>query len=78
MLARFRAVANVEWNSTSTLPDGLDPAQAVVYRESGEPVLGGRWLVWPDQVWWERADGWWQRSVFRSELDGPGWERAEA
>lgn len=59
------------------LPDGLDVTQAVVYRES-VPVLGGRWLVWPDQVWWEKPDGRWQRSVFGVELDGPGWVREQA
>lgn len=43
-------------------------------------VLGGRWLVWPDQVWWQRREGVWQRSlVTQGELDGdPRWERVEA
>jgi hypothetical protein len=72
-------VANSEWDSVDALPDGLDVAQAVVYRENGELVLGGRWLVWPDQVWWERPDGRWQRSVFKPEsFARPSWSRVEA
>lgn len=69
-----------KWDAVEALPDGLDVAQAVVYREVDgvDLPLGGRWLVWPDQVWWQRPDGRWQPSVLKAELDGPRWERVEA
>lgn len=58
MLARFHVVANDDkWALLDALPDGLDESQAVVYREletAPEPRLGGRWLVFEDQVWWGR------------------------
>jgi len=77
---RFCAVANA-WNAVNTLPGELDLAQAEVYREAEgvEHPLGGRWLVWPDAVWWERPDGRFQPSIFRrEELAGVRWERVEA
>lgn len=71
------------WALVEALPDGLDETQAMAYQETAdapEPRLGGRWLVWPDQVWWHRPEGAWQRSlVTQVELDGdPRWERANA
>lgn len=70
-----------KWDSVDALPDELDLAQAVVYREVDgvEQPLGGRWLAWPDQVWWERPDGKVQPSVLKQdELAGPRWVRVEA
>lgn len=68
-------------DAVDALPDGLDLAKAVVYREADgvEQPLGGRWLAWPDQVWWERPDGKVQPSVLKQdELAGPRWVRVEA
>ena len=81
MLARFHVVANDDkWAAHHALPDGLDETQAVAYRETADaqrPLLGGRWLVWPDQVWWQRPEGVWQRSLItQGRLDSdPRWER---
>ena len=72
-------MANV-WDATSVLPDELDVAEAVVYREveGVDQPLGGRWLVWPGRVWWERPDGQLQPSVLTAqELYGPRWVRVE-
>lgn len=55
-----------KWALFKALPDGLDETQAVFYEESETapaPRLGGRWAVWPDQVWRQRPDGRWQRDV---------------
>jgi hypothetical protein len=77
-------VANDDkWASHEALPGGLEEKQAVQYREAegvNPPVLGGRWLVWPNEVWWHRPEGGWQRSlVTQAELDGdPRWERVDA
>lgn len=76
--SRFHAVAN-KWDAVEALPDGLDAAQAVAYREVGPASLGGQHLVFGDQVWWERPDGQFQRSVLREqELAAPKWVRVDA
>ncbi|MFJ5984275.1 hypothetical protein [Lentzea sp. NPDC092896] len=54
-----------KWALRKTLPDGLD-LEVVLYRENADapaPRLGGLWAVWPDQVWWQRPDGRWQRGI---------------
>jgi hypothetical protein len=81
-MAGFHVMAD-KWASHEVLPDGLDETQAVPYQETAEalpPRLGGRWLVWPDQVWRQRPEGTWQRSlVTQAELDSDSrWERVDA
>lgn len=65
------------WDARSQLDENLDPAQAAVYREAASE-LGGRWLVWPDQAWWERPDGMFQRSVYKpASFDDARWEKVD-
>lgn len=54
----------------------LDITTATIYREE-RLQLGGRWLVWPDQVWWERPGGGFQRSISPASFVGEGWVLVE-
>jgi hypothetical protein len=77
-------VANDDkWALQDALPDGLDVAQAVSYREverESPAMLGGQHHVFPDgQVWWQRTDGKWKRGVYKAgDFDGDArWVRVE-
>ncbi|ANZ35270.1 hypothetical protein BBK82_03445 [Lentzea guizhouensis] len=88
-------MADVSWAPVETLPKTLDVRQATVYRQAAEPepgkvVLGGQWLVWPDQVWWQMpvnaeeggeaaapAPRWKRSHLTPEEFDGPMWTRVE-
>lgn len=58
-------MADNPWTSRAVLE--LDIAAAAVFVETPErtPRLGGRWLVYDAEVWWELPDGaGYQRSVY--------------
>lgn len=73
-----------KWALHETLPDGLDETQAVAYREREDvpaPRLGGRWLVFEEQVWWQNPGGKFQRAIVTAaDLEGTPtrWERVTA
>ncbi len=55
-----------KWASFEALPDGLNPAQAVVYRQVQQDnviqIGGEHHLLEDGQIWWHKPDGRWQRS----------------
>ncbi|ANZ35279.1 hypothetical protein BBK82_03490 [Lentzea guizhouensis] len=68
-----------KWELVDALPGELDETKAVVWRQVEQEnvlQLGGRHLVFGDEVWQQRDDGRWQRSAMTlADLVPPGWER---
>ena len=72
-----------KWASFEALPEGLDPAQAVVYRQveqDGVIQLGGEHYLFENgQVWQRKPDGRWQRAVATpADLNSSTFERVTA
>jgi hypothetical protein len=57
-------MTDTPWNTRPVLELDLSTATAYVERPGRRPRLGGRWLVFEREVWWELPDGGYRKSLY--------------